>query len=217
MQGTAILPQPTQSGEQAIMTAAERLFSEKGFAAASMNQIARLAGVSKANVFHHFDSKKSLYLAVLREVCDQSTGSLFVEHPQSGPNARERLQEFVSTHLQGLLQNRQSTRLILREVTDADDSEGRELSEQVLTRYYRRLVKLVADGQEEGLLRRDFDPELLAYLLVGANNFYFQTRSVLPHLSQAPFSRDPQRFAAEMFELFLTGAASGDASPAAQR
>jgi len=193
------------------MTAAEQLFSEKGFAAASMKQIARLAGVSKANIFHHFSSKRTLYLAVLREVCDQSTGSLFVKYPEPGPNAHERLHDFVSTHLQGLLQNRQSTRLILREVTDADDSEGRELSEQVLTRYFRRLVKMVTDGQEEGLLRRDFDPDLLAYLLVGANNFYFQTRSVLPHLTQAPFAQNPERFAVEMLELFLTGATSNSA------
>jgi len=195
------------------MTAAEQLFSEKGFAAASMKQIAQLAGVSKANVFHHFSSKRTLYLAVLREVCDQSTGSLFVEYPEPGPNACERLHDFVSTHLQGLLQNQPSTRLILREVTDADDSEGRELSEQVLTRYFRQLVKMVTDGQEEGLLRRDFDPDLLAYLLVGANNFYFQTRSVLPHLTQAPFAQNSERFAMEMFELFLTGAAGNGAGP----
>ena len=211
MQGTAALTKATVSGEQAIMAAAEQLFSDKGFAAASMKQIAQLAGVSKANVFHHFSSKKVLYLAVLRQVCNQSTGSLFVDYPEPGPDACERLQDFVSTHLQGLLQNRRSTRLILREVTDADDSEGRELAEQLFTRYFERLVKMVTDGQDEGLLRKDFDPKLLAYLLVGANNFYFQTRSVLPHLTQAPFAQDPECFAVQMFELFLTGAACNDA------
>ncbi len=213
MQGTAFLTRPTAGGEQAILMAAEQLFSDKGFAGASMSQIARLAGVSKANVFHHFSSKKILYLAVLRQVCNQSTGSLFMEHPEPGPDARERLQGFVSTHLQGLLQNRQSTRLILREVTDADDSEGRELSEQLLARYFRRLVKMVTDGQDEGLLHRDFDPNLLAYLLVAANNFYFQTRSVLPHLTQAPFAQNSERFAVEMFELFLRGVSSNDGDP----
>ena len=72
---------------------------------------------------------------------------------------------------------------------------------------------MVTDGQDEGLLRKDFDPKLLAYLLVGANNFYFQTRSVLPHLTQAPFAQDPECFAVQMFELFLTGAACSDAGP----
>ena len=207
MQAAELNPSATPPGEQAILDAAEHLFSEKGFAAAAINEIARQAGVSKANVFHHFSSKKALYLAVLRRVCERTTASLFLDAQATGQTACRQLEHFVASHLQGLLQNRRATRLILREVTYADFREGRELAEQVLAGYFDRLVSLVSAGQREGMLRADFEPALLAHLLVGANNFYFQTRSVLPHLTDAPFAQDPDQFVTELFRLILTGVA----------
>lgn len=207
MQATAPSQPPAGTlAEQSILDAAEQLFSEKGFAAASINGIARLAAVSKANVFHHFGSKKGLYLAVLHRVCGRTTAGLSPAGGSDGRNAVQRLAYFAASHLQGLIDNPRAARLILREVTEADATEGRELAEQVLTGYSDRIVGLVAEGQREGLLRDDFEPALLAHLLVGANNFYFQTRSVMPHLTDAGFARDPDQFVRELFRLLLTGA-----------
>ena len=45
------------AGELAILEAAERLFAQQGYDGVSMRTIAREAGVSKANIYHHFDSK----------------------------------------------------------------------------------------------------------------------------------------------------------------
>ena len=52
-----------------ILAAAEELFARQGFDAVSMNAIAEAAAVSKANIFHHFESKIALYLAVVRHAC----------------------------------------------------------------------------------------------------------------------------------------------------
>src|SRR5213078_1636709 len=54
---------------QRILAVAEELFAECGFEAVSMNAVAEKAGVSKANIFHHFTSKRELYLAVLHNAC----------------------------------------------------------------------------------------------------------------------------------------------------
>jgi TetR/AcrR family transcriptional regulator len=51
---------------QRILAVAERLFGERGFNGVSISHIADAAGVSKANVFHHYSSKLSLYEAVLQ-------------------------------------------------------------------------------------------------------------------------------------------------------
>ena len=48
---------------QTILLAARRLFAERGFDGVSINDVAAAAGVSKANVFHHFGSKPKLHLA----------------------------------------------------------------------------------------------------------------------------------------------------------
>ena len=55
-----------ESTKDAIISAAIRLFSRKGFDQASMQDIAREAGIGKATIYFHFDSKDALIQAVYR-------------------------------------------------------------------------------------------------------------------------------------------------------
>lgn len=54
-----------QTNVRNILEAAERLFAEKGYAGASMGEIAALAGLPKSNVHYYFSTKKALYQEVL--------------------------------------------------------------------------------------------------------------------------------------------------------
>jgi TetR/AcrR family transcriptional repressor of mexJK operon len=74
----------------AILEAARKLFTAQGFDAASMDQIAAEAGVSKLTVYSHFGDKETLFAAVVRSYCEQQLpGSLFDAQP--GMPVRERL------------------------------------------------------------------------------------------------------------------------------
>ncbi|MEM9102143.1 MAG: TetR/AcrR family transcriptional regulator [Pseudomonadota bacterium] len=66
------LPKATAGGRtksdeksQNILSAAAKLFLEKGFERASMEAIAKEAGVSKQTVYSHFGSKEQLYQQVI--------------------------------------------------------------------------------------------------------------------------------------------------------
>lgn len=52
-----------------ILEAASQLFLEQGYGAVSMDQIARDAGVSKATVYAHFESKENLFAAIIQDGC----------------------------------------------------------------------------------------------------------------------------------------------------
>ena len=52
-----------------ILEAAGQLFREQGYGAVSMDQIARDAGVSKATVYAHFESKERLFAAIVEHGC----------------------------------------------------------------------------------------------------------------------------------------------------
>jgi AcrR family transcriptional regulator len=60
------LPAPERR-EQLLQMALE-VFARHGFHATSMNDVAEAAGVTKPVLYQHFDSKRSLYLALLEEV-----------------------------------------------------------------------------------------------------------------------------------------------------
>ena len=48
-----------------ILKTAARVFAETGFARASMSQVARDCGISKANIYHYYDSKDALLFDIL--------------------------------------------------------------------------------------------------------------------------------------------------------
>ena len=49
-----------------VLDAAARCFAERGFAATSIDDVARRLGSTKGRVYHHFASKMDLFLAVYR-------------------------------------------------------------------------------------------------------------------------------------------------------
>ncbi|PWE32826.1 TetR family transcriptional regulator [Maritimibacter sp. 55A14] len=48
-----------------ILATAARVFAETGFDRASMSQLARECGISKANIYHYYDSKDALLYDIL--------------------------------------------------------------------------------------------------------------------------------------------------------
>lgn len=48
-----------------ILKTAARVFAETGFARASMSQVAKDCGISKANIYHYYDSKDALLFDIL--------------------------------------------------------------------------------------------------------------------------------------------------------
>jgi len=70
---TETLPRRTQADRSAqtrsaLLNAARALFAEKGFAATSRDEIAARAGVTRGALYHHFESKTALALAVVAEL-----------------------------------------------------------------------------------------------------------------------------------------------------
>jgi len=61
---------PRDERRALLLEAALGAFSEKGYHATAMDDIAERAGVSKPVLYQHFDSKLDLYLGLAGRVCD---------------------------------------------------------------------------------------------------------------------------------------------------
>jgi AcrR family transcriptional regulator len=82
---------PRIERREQIIAAATRAFAKAGFAATNLDDIAAEAGVSRAILYRHFDSKTDLYQAVLDTACGRlitATGG----------------DQFTETSIAGLLQ-----------------------------------------------------------------------------------------------------------------
>ena len=86
---SARTPRVRMTGEerrQQLLDVARALFAEKGFEAASIEEIAHRAGVSKPVVYEHFGGKEGLYAVVvdreMRQLLSMVTSSLTAGHPR---------------------------------------------------------------------------------------------------------------------------------------
>jgi TetR/AcrR family transcriptional regulator len=192
-----------------IVEVAVRLFAARGYDAVSIQDIADAAGVSKANVFHHFGSKENLYFTVLNTACGNAAERLDDLERHDQPIG-VRLARFAAEHLEDLHEHQAVTRLILRELLNNDSRQGPMLANQVFGDKFARFVSILSDAQKHGELRRDLDPALVATLLIGANVFFFQAREVLRHFPDFRYAGDPARYAQGLAELLLRGVTRSD-------
>ena len=192
------------NGERAILDAAEILFAENGFDAVSMSAIARLARTSKPNIYHHFNSKNDLYLAVMHDAAHRSA-ALLDALAQAPGTFRQRLEAFSAGHLDNILQHKRSTQLILREALSGGSQRGRDIAKHVVGESFARLVAMVRQGQREDEFRSDIDPALAAFMIVATNLFFFQASPVLQHIPEAGFTDDTNAYSNGVMDILFNG------------
>jgi AcrR family transcriptional regulator len=100
-----------------LLSAALRVFAERGYRRGPVREICRRAGVNGAMANYHFGSKERLYRAAVREAVvrlQRRAGAATDARPLRDPaTARARLRERVEVHAAGLLMPRASPESLL--------------------------------------------------------------------------------------------------------
>jgi TetR/AcrR family transcriptional regulator len=174
-------PQTNISALERIFAAAERLFAERGFDSVSISDVARDAGMCKANVFHHFAGKQALYEAVLAASCARLAEAM--EHQlASDAGAAEQIPRFLHWYRGYLREHPATARLLLRELTGNPDLAESGPVFPVLVGLLDVLVAHVRAGRDGGVFREQVDPTVVASLLLGVTLFNSQTEHLRRHM-----------------------------------
>jgi TetR/AcrR family transcriptional regulator len=88
-------PEQGMVAKERLLTAALKLFTAKGYAAAPVREIVAAAGVSKPALYYYFSSKEGIYLELMQNtyVIFREQTALFTAHQGS---ARERIIHFCT-------------------------------------------------------------------------------------------------------------------------
>lgn len=192
------------AGAGEILRAANELFAERGFNAVSVSAIAARAGVSKANIFHHFGSKQGLYLEVLRAATRRLTGE-FARLLDSDDNPEVKIERAIRGSLAVLFEDECRMRLVFREVLDSGPERAEELARDVFGREFTTLRAIFEDIQRRDGGDSRIDPSFLSYLLISANVMLLHCRHLVRHLPNGGFVDDREGYVTMLRDLLLRG------------
>ena len=198
---TAAIP---AAGARSILDAATALFAGDGFDAVSIADIAEKAGVCKANVFHHFSSKDDLYLAVMKEA-SAAHADYAEELYRMSCSSVDKVRMLIEFEIRNQLDNRQRTRLMMREIADGNHARVRKIARNVFQRNFTAVVSIFEQGRERGEFSSSVQPAAAALLLSGATSFYFNCHEVLREWREASEIGTPETYARHIAELVLSG------------
>lgn len=179
------LTRTQQARRRDIVDAAIAVLCRDGYAAASVDRIAREAGTSKGTVLYHFGSKEGALEEVVRSLY-QDGGAYMTERILAASGARERLHVYLDSNLRFIASRPEhitAVHRILENIpTDAEDDT------------VSGIRRMLTAGQDAGELG-PFDPEVVALMIraiMDGASFYF---SANPDL-------DLDRHIAEVVRIF---------------
>ena len=106
----------TENREQAILRAAEREFTTRGFDGAKTTSIAEAAGVTHALLHYYFRTKEKLYERVLDDIVSRLEASIVEAFAASGAPFTSRLEEGLRRHFLFLLDHPDLPRFLIHEI-----------------------------------------------------------------------------------------------------
>jgi len=150
-----------------ILATATRLFSEQGFDTTSLSQVARAAGVSKALIFWHFDSKEKLYRSAIHKTLEEY---YIDKRTLDGLGEPAQIARLIDQFYDFVHDNVYSVRFFLS-LTLQSEGQPDEMLRHVNELYgmYRSsFATIIEMGQTHGVFRADIDPARDAALIMAS-------------------------------------------------
>ncbi|HTO05803.1 MAG TPA: TetR/AcrR family transcriptional regulator [Myxococcota bacterium] len=167
-----------------ILDTAESLFARFGFAGVGMRAVADSVGVSKSALFHHFETKRALWAAVLERSMLEFDARLAAAGSTGG--ALETLRLWIEAIIDSLVENPSRAPLLLRSLFEVEDEEPVDAAARaVLERVLGRVAAGLEAGIASGELRRVSVPHTLQSL-IGLTVFHFASGDFGEDLLGAP-------------------------------
>ncbi len=164
-----------------IVAVAQKMFRERGYAAASMREIASEVGVEPASIYSHFRSKDD----ILKHICFCIADEFFeVQEPvlNSVSNPVEKLKRLISGHIGVIMRNLDAATVFFIEWSFMKETDLKGFI-KLRERYEKGFHEVIREGVASGDFRMtdvNFTARLLFSLMNGIHEWYRPSGKVSP-------------------------------------
>jgi AcrR family transcriptional regulator len=161
----------TRPRREQILDSASRLFSERGYHATSMRDLAGELGMQGGSLYAHITGKEELLVEIVSHASRQFDEALFPLRALD-MGAEEKLREAMHRHIRVVADNMDSATVFFHEWKHLSPQAYAHVVKwrDTIDRFYRDLVQ---EGIEEGAFRATLDPRMTAHLILSAVNWAY--------------------------------------------
>ncbi|MCW3081527.1 TetR/AcrR family transcriptional regulator [Segetibacter sp.] len=150
-----------------ILTTAELLFSLNGFDGTSVRDIADEAGVNVAMISYYFGSKEKLMEALFSRRSDDINMQIesLLQNEEIGP--MQKMEDLVDSYIERVMQKQQFFKIMMCEQVINKNPVIVKLIGDLKKKNVESINKLIKDGQQKKVFRKNVDVLLLMNTLIG--------------------------------------------------
>lgn len=185
-----------------IIEIARKLFAELGFDGVSVRTICAQANCNVSAISYYFGSKEELFHATMVEGAERRIKSIqgVLTTPENVDDFKTKLRIFLHQFFENSCDNSCTIRIIAR--------DNKLIAENESVRAYFKIIpdivaKFFGEAQERGILKKDFDPQILVDLTFSP---YFMKILFADTKLGTPIDQDTrQRMVDQHIEIFCNG------------
>jgi len=169
------MPQTTEAKQKLreICRVAARVFYEKGYDGASMQDIAEAVGLTKAGLYHHVRSKDRLLFEIMNygmDILDEAV----LQKVKDIADPREKLRQSIIGHIDLIVRARDmEITVILHENRSLRGVLRKKINARKKA-YIQYLEGLISQVQEQAGGKKFISPRLAAFATLGMINWLYQ-------------------------------------------
>ena len=182
-----------------IYRAAARIFFEKGYSAASVEDIAEEVGILKGSLYYYMDSKEDLLFHVIDEAHTGLSRQLEAQEDES-ISALDELSRLIHVHVRYVCVNHTEIGVFFNDFRFLSKDRKRVIIAH-RDSYDHRLQRIIRRGQTSGEIRDTIDPKIASLGILGMVNWLYQWY-------RAGGDMNPDEIADELLGLVQSGLAA---------
>lgn len=162
-----------------ILKTATEVFAEKGYAGASTNEIADLAGISKRSMYYYMGDKDTLYASAIKEMLNGAYELIDV-NIKDKLTPEEKLRHFIRSVAQ-IGNNRELHSIVLRELLSGGEFLPKYVVEG-LDKLFSTFSSILEEGKKREIRLEDVNPMVACLMLF---SFFVHWNLVIPFMAKA--------------------------------
>lgn len=148
-----------------IFTTAIRLFAEKGYDNAGIEEITAVAGVAKGSLYYHFETKEEVFDLLLEEGLKLLYNSIEIKFKECN-NPLDKLKALIMIQIKSIIKYTDFVTVVINNTIG--ETERTKKCQNALNEYAQIIKNVIQEGMEQGIFYEG-DAEGIAYGILGVS------------------------------------------------